>query len=99
VNGVRGLFLRLCFGYHCDASASKGAALKNIGLGTISVPVKLDDKVNKEVSSCHVVGGFHGIHSSEDGKHRPVMSFAIYEQVEKKSVSKISETSSDSNSN
>lgn len=81
VDGVRGWFLRLCYGHHL--SSSRGTSLRDIGLGAISVPVKLINLVEggKE-SSCHVVGGFHGIHSSDDGKHRPVMSFAVYENHE-----------------
>ena len=93
VDGVRGWFLRLCFGYHNPNT--KGAALSRIGLGAISVPVKLVDfvKGGKE-TSCYVVGGFHGIHSSEDGKHRPVVSLAVFETVEQQPISNITETSS-----
>jgi hypothetical protein len=82
VAGVRGWFLRLCYGYHLS-SDSKGVELSKIGLGAISVPVKLIEipKGGKE-SSCYVVGGFHGIHSSDDGKHRPVMSFAVFQNIE-----------------
>ena len=81
MDGVRGWFLRLCFGYH-SLSDSRGAALSKLSLGAVSVPVKVIDlpKGGKE-SSCYVVGGFHGIHSSKDGKHRPVMSMAVYEEV------------------
>jgi hypothetical protein len=46
-------------------------------------------------TSCYVVGGFHGIHSSKDGKHRPVMSLAVFEKVEKEPVSGTRTTSSD----
>jgi hypothetical protein len=100
VDGVRGWFLRLCFGYHSLDPDSKGVALENIGLGAISVPVKLVDMVNggKE-TTCYVVGGFHGIHSSKDGKHRPIMSLAVYETVEEGSASKITTTSSDNAAN
>lgn len=84
MDGVRGWFLRLCFGHHMS-SDSRGAALSQVSLGAISVPVKLINipQGGKE-SSCYVVGGFHGIHSSEDGKHRPVMSMGVYEEVEDK---------------
>jgi len=100
VDGVRGWFLRLCFGCHSPDSDLKGVALRNIGLGAISVPVKLVDMVNggKE-TACYVVGGFHGIHSSKDGKHRPIMSLAVYETVEEASASKITTTSSDNTTN
>jgi hypothetical protein len=55
--------------------------LSDIALGAISVPVKLINLVEggKE-SSCYVVGGFHGLYSSKDGKHRPVMSLAVDEK-------------------
>jgi hypothetical protein len=81
VAGVRGWFLRLCYGYHL--SSDSGVELSEIGLSAISVPVKLIEmpKGGKE-SSCYVVGGFHGIHSSDDGKHRPVMSFAVFQEDE-----------------
>jgi hypothetical protein len=81
VDGVRGWFFRLCFGHHW--SDADGVALHKIGLGAISVPVKLVSLVDGgEKSSCYVVSDFHGVHSSQDGKHRPVMSFAVFGKVE-----------------
>jgi hypothetical protein len=76
--GVQGWFLRLCFGYHLP---NKKVCLDDIGLSAISVPVILNDLVNNKKSLCYVVGGFHGIHSSEDGKHKPVMSLSVFEEV------------------
>ncbi|CAF1644968.1 unnamed protein product [Adineta ricciae] len=83
IDCIRGWFLRLCFGCHWADQNSKGIPLEKIGLDTISVPVKLIEipKDNKE-TSCYVVGGFHGIHSSDDGKHQPVMSLAVFEEEE-----------------
>jgi hypothetical protein len=96
VTGIRGWFLRLCFGCHWHDPDSKGVLLKDIGLDAISVPVKLVDlpRGGKE-TSCYVVGGFHGVHSSKDGKHRPVMSLAVFEKVEKEPVSPTSISSSE----
>ncbi|CAF1316392.1 unnamed protein product [Rotaria sordida] len=84
VDGLRGWFLRLCYGYHLPSN-SDGAVLNKIKLDAVSVPVKLVElpKGGKE-SSCHVVGGFHGIHSSEDGKHRPIMSFSVFQEKDGK---------------
>jgi hypothetical protein len=95
VDGMRGWFIRLCYGNHLS-SDSEGMPLEDFSLGGISVPVKLVEvlKGGKE-SSCYVVGGFHGIHSSEDGKHRPVMSFAVFEEVEDESGSNINKKGSD----
>ena len=91
LDGIRGWFLNLCFGYH-QQSASQGTTLNDISLDAISVPVKLVKLFEEgKESLCYVVGGFHGIHSSEDGKHRPVMSLAVYETIQDESSSKISE--------
>ncbi|CAF1005678.1 unnamed protein product [Adineta steineri] len=97
VNAIRGWFLRLCFGCHSLDANSKAVPLEDIGLNAISVPVKLIDlpKGGKE-TSCYVVGGFHGIHSSKDGKHRPVMSLAVFEKVEKVEKQSVLESSTSS---
>lgn len=81
MDGVRSWFLRLCFGYHLLYD-SRGAALSELSLGTGSVPIKVIDvpKGGTE-SSFYIAGCFHGIYSSKDGKHRPVMSMAVYEVV------------------
>ena len=76
--------------YGSPSKFSTGVSLHDIGLWAISVPVKLVNLVQEgKTLSWYVVRGFHGVHSSEDGKQRPVMNLAIYESREKQSGSNI----------
>ncbi|CAF3165228.1 unnamed protein product [Rotaria sp. Silwood2] len=77
VMGIRGWFLRLCFGLHYSDAKIE---LDNLRLNGISVPVTLKNLTTNQKSPCYVAGGFHGVHS-KDGKHRPVMSLSIIEDT------------------
>jgi hypothetical protein len=58
----------------------------DIRLPNIRVPVKLEDKTTGKVTQCYIVGGFHGIYSTEN-RHKPVMSLSVIQET-KPSVSK-----------
>jgi hypothetical protein len=77
VTGIRGWFLRLCFGLHWSNAEM---ALEDMKLNAISVPVTLKNLTTNEESSCYVVGGFHGV-LSKDGMHKPVMSLSVIEDT------------------
>ncbi len=53
--------------------------LAGIHLPNIRVPVTLDDKETGKVMQCYIVGGFHGIYSTEN-RHKPVMSLSVIQQ-------------------
>ena len=73
---MNGWLLRLCYGSHEQASC----AMTHIELNTLLVPVIVDDEPANTSKTCYLVGGFHGVRSSEE-KHRPVMSLIITDDV------------------
>jgi hypothetical protein len=58
----------------------------NINLPNIRVPVKLEDEKTGNVTQCYIVGGFHGIYSTNN-RHKPVMGLSVIQET-KPSVSK-----------
>ncbi|UJR11755.1 hypothetical protein I4U23_015936 [Adineta vaga] len=77
VLGIRGWFLRLCYGLHYSEAKIEPDKLQ---LNAISVPVTLINLTTHKKSSCYVAGGFHGVHS-QDGKHKPVISLSVIEDT------------------
>ncbi|CAF1005944.1 unnamed protein product [Adineta steineri] len=77
VPGIRGWFLRLCYGFHHSEAKVEAEDLQ---LNAISVPVTLINLTTQQKSSCYVAGGFHGVHS-QDGKHKPVISLSVIEDT------------------
>jgi hypothetical protein len=58
----------------------------DIKLSNIRVPVQLEDEETGKLTQCYIVGGFHGIYSTEN-RHKPVMSLSVIQEI-KASVSK-----------
>ena len=58
----------------------------DIKLPSIRVPVQLEDEATGKVTQCYIVGGFHGIYSTEN-RHKPVMSLSVIQET-KASMSK-----------
>ncbi|CAF1135814.1 unnamed protein product, partial [Didymodactylos carnosus] len=52
-------------------------------LDNIRVPVKFVNEEEGTTKQCYIVGGFHGMCSTKDYKHRPVMSLSVVEEVKK----------------
>ncbi|CAF0746403.1 unnamed protein product [Adineta steineri] len=53
----------------------------DIKLPNIRVPVKLEDEKSGKVTQCYIVGGFHGIYSTEN-RHKPVMSLSVIQEIQ-----------------
>ncbi len=73
---VTGWFLRLCYGHH----EKRTCHVDDIQLDPISTDVNVHNELTNESKTCSVVGGFHGVESC-DGRHKPVMSLAIIDQI------------------
>ncbi|CAF1252400.1 unnamed protein product [Adineta steineri] len=73
---VSGWFLRLCYGLHTKSSCE----IKQIKLNSLNVPILVNNEITNESKICYVMGGFHGVESS-DGRHKPVMSLGIIEDT------------------
>jgi len=56
--------------------------VERVKLTSIHVPVRLINQANGTTKECFVIGGFHGILSTKDYKHRPVMSLTVFEQLQ-----------------
>ena len=59
---------------------------EDVDLSNIRVPVQLEDEKTGKVTKCYIVGGFHGIYST-DNRHKPVMSLSVIQEI-KPSMSK-----------
>jgi hypothetical protein len=57
-----------------------------IDLLSIRVPVKLENGKTGKVTQCYIVGGFHGIYSTEN-RYKPVMGLSVVQET-KPSMSK-----------
>ena len=64
------------------AHGQSSDCVARIKLGSIHVPVRFINQVNGTIEECVVLGGFHGVLSTEDYKHRPVMSLTVLEQLQ-----------------
>ena len=73
---ISGWFLRLCYGLHTKYSCE----IKQIKLKSLNVPVEVNNEMTNESKTCYVLGGFHGV-ESRDGRHKPVMSLAIIDDM------------------
>ncbi|CAF3084375.1 unnamed protein product [Rotaria socialis] len=74
ING--GWILRLFYGLQ----NSKSHHVTDIKLPSLVVPVQVNNEVTNESKTCHIVGRFHGV-QSKGGRHRPVMGFAIIDDL------------------
>lgn len=53
----------------------------DVHLPNIRVPVNLEDEKTGKVTQCYIVGGFHGIYSTEN-RHKPVMSLSVIQETQ-----------------
>ncbi len=54
--------------------------LTEVSLPCIHVPVELIHAWPREKTLCHIVGGFHGVYSTEN-RYKPVMSLSVIEEA------------------
>ena len=73
---VSGWFLRLCYGLHKQSECE----ISSVKLSSFNVPVEVKIEATNVSKTCYIVGGFHGVESSE-GRHKPVMSLAIIDDT------------------
>ena len=50
--------------------------LADLALPCIYIPVQVTNELGNKNSSCHIVGGFHGVYSTEN-RYNSVMSLAV----------------------
>ncbi|CAF3798381.1 unnamed protein product [Rotaria sp. Silwood1] len=63
-------------------SYSQSNDMERLKLDNIRVPLSLVNGENRTRKQCFILGGFHGVLSTKDYKHRPVLSLTIIEQVQ-----------------
>ncbi|CAF3084543.1 unnamed protein product [Rotaria sp. Silwood2] len=74
VNG--GWILRLCYGLR----ESNIHHVTDLKLPSLVVPVQVNNEVTNQSKMCNIVGRFHGVQSC-DGRHKPMMGFAIIDDL------------------